>query len=346
MPNRNNAPLLGYVLDRLATNTTYPDVELLVVDDGSTDDSRMILKRWRDSGRFPEFRLLEREQRGAVETLNAGLAAATGELVVQLDADASIETPGWLERMASFFCSDSRIGVVTAKVVFDSGDIHACGVEVIGPEGFHDRGTRIAEPIGRRTYHQRVARFRDGECSACEELAEVDGGMGCCMMYRRKEALELGGYDPGFAPVWFDDLDLTLRLRRGGLKVFFMPEVHVIHHVNRRLAGQRGAQQVARTLRKGVGASLPRNVRRRLSRTLNLDRPPREQWQRLVHHYSYWRQKWGFDMLNPDMDAVRKRWGPTELCWKLNEEMRQAGQQMIAAFEASSASGRCDRISP
>ena len=94
MPNRDNAPVLDLVLDRLAANTTYPDVELVVVDDGSTDGSLEILRRWRDSGRFPEFRLIEREHGGVVEALNAGLAAATGELVVQLDARRVGGDPG------------------------------------------------------------------------------------------------------------------------------------------------------------------------------------------------------------------------------------------------------------
>ncbi len=339
MPHRNDAPILDHVLERLAANTTYPDVELVVVDDGSTHDSLTILRRWRDSGRFAAFRLIEREHRGVVEALNEGLAAATGQLVVQLDADASIETPGWLERMVSFFLSDERVGVVTGKIVFDWGEIHTCGVDLIGPTGFHDRGATIEEPVGRRTYHQRVTRSREGECADCEAIAEVDGGIGCCMMYRREVALELGGYDPGWAPVWFDDLDLTLSIRRHGLKVFFMPDVRVVHHVGRRIASEPLPKRTAIAVRRAIGATLPVHVRRRISMRLNLDIPERDTWQRLVHHYAYWRQKWGFDMLNPDMDEVRARWGDTELCWRSNPEMREAGQRIIAAFEARSLSG-------
>jgi GT2 family glycosyltransferase len=323
MPNRNNGPLLDHVLGRLAANTCYPNFELMVIDDGSTDSSREILRRWRNARRFADFRLLEREHAGAIDALNAGLAQASGELVVQLDGDASIETPGWLDRMVALFSSDPRIGVLTAKVVFDSGEIQACGVDVIGPAGFHGRGTVVTEPVGRRTYHERVARRRDGECSQCEAPAEVDGGVGVCMIYRREVALELGGYDPGYAPVWFDDLDLTLAMRRGGLKVFYLPDVRVVHHVRRKQTG--GA------VRKLARSALPAHVRHRIARRVDLR--PREQRERLHHHYAYWRRKWGFDLLNPDMEAITERFGDTEVCWRLNAAMREAGERIVAGWD-------------
>jgi len=337
MPNRDNAGVLDLVLERLATNTGYHDFELIVVDDGSTDGSREILRRWRDSGRFAELRLIEREHGGVVEALNAGLHAATGELVVQLDADASVETQGWLPTMVGFFESDARIGAVTAKVVFDWGEVHACGIDVIGPAGLHDGGTEITEPVGRRTLHSRVRRAPEEKCPRCEQVAEVDGGIGCCLMYRRSEALEAGGYDPGFAPVWFDDLDLTIRLRARGLKVFCLPEVRVVHHVGRRLRqGLSTQRRLARGVRWRAGRLLPARLRYELTNRLGIDQPSAEHRARLDHHYRYWREKWGFDLLNPDMPAVRARWGGTEVCWRDDPAMRAAGEGIAEGFSARS----------
>jgi len=53
----------------------------------------------------------------------------------------------------------------------------------------------------------------------------------------------------------------------------------------------------------------------------------------LLHHYEYFRRKWGFDMLNPDMQTLADRWGDTELCWQLNSDMREAGERIVAAWE-------------
>src|SRR5688572_19742091 len=174
IPNKNNEPALDLVFEHLARHTSYPDVEVVVVDDGSTDGSLEILRRWRDNGRFENFILEERPASGVVVTLNRCLELATGEVCIQLDADATIETPHWIEKMLALLLSDDRIGVISPKVVFDSGVVHAYGINVVEPAGFHDRGTTITEPIGRRTMHQHVERRPEESAPHGDQAAEVD----------------------------------------------------------------------------------------------------------------------------------------------------------------------------
>jgi hypothetical protein len=139
-------------------------------------------------------------------------------------------------------------------------------------------------------------------------------------MYRRADALEAGGYDLGFAPVWFDDIDLCMAIRRGGRKVFYLPDVEVLHHIE----GRHGPRPRRPFLTRVRGA-----VRRRLDPD-SVFTP--EQRARCRHHYGYWRQKWGWDPLNPDLDAIARRWGGTEVAWALDPERRAAGEAILASW--------------
>ena len=311
IPNQNNEPALDLVFERLAENTSRP-VQVVVVDDGSTDNSREIIRRWRDSGRFADFVVHEQPASGVVVALNKGLEMADGDVVVQLDADATVETPGWDDTMAGVLEQDPDVGVVSPRVVFDSGYVHAYGVNIVSPKGLHDRGTKIIEPVGRRTLHQNVKRFKETHVPYGSEPVEVDSGIGCCMAYRRADALEVGGYDMGFQPVWFDDLDLALSIRHKlSKRNLFDPRVHVVHRVGLRQTRQ-GAPSVRERVQARVGLMLPLRLKARLTARGVGGGPHTE---RLRHHYAYWREKWGWDLLNPDMAAIRRRYTGSSLLW-------------------------------
>jgi GT2 family glycosyltransferase len=337
LPNRNNVRILDLTLERLAQHTDYPNWELVVIDDDSNDGSRELLRRWRDSGRIESFTLLEREHSGVASSLNAGLAAASGEWIVSLDGDATVETPGWLGRMMSFASLDPSIAVVTAAIDMDNGRVHAHGVDMIGPEGFHDRPSRIAEPVGQRTLHSRARRALARKTLGAPPQ-EVDASIGCCMLVRRSVADELGGYDEAWNPVWFEDLDLSLSARRIGGKVFALPEVRVLHRFSirgSREAGADGAVPRQSLPRRAAARVLPRAAKEAIASRMGMDDPAPEHIERFKAKYRLWREKWGFDMLNPDMDAVLARYGDTEVCWRHDPAMRAAGERIVAAYAAA-----------
>jgi GT2 family glycosyltransferase len=315
------------MLSKLVENTTYPSFELIVVDDGSTDSSRQILRRWRDSGSIRSFTLIEAEHRGVQESLNTAARASSGELLVQMDGDATVETPGWLDRMVAFHQSDARVAVVTAAVILDSGRVHAYGVNVIAPEGLHDRGTEVLEPVGARTLHSAVRRPRAAALPPPPGAVEVDASIGCCMLFPRALWDEVSGFDIGFSPVWFEDVDMSLSARRLGGKVFVLGDVRILHRGNLAEENPSLARRAARLL--------PQRVKDLVVAAGRMEQPTPEVFERLRGHYAHWQAKWGFDPLNPDMDEVLARYGGTEVCWRYEPELVRAGERIAAAYLAA-----------
>src|SRR5207253_11161596 len=97
----------------------YPKYEVIVVDDGSTDDTAAIASQY-------DVRLIRTPNRGPSSARNTGLAAATGEIVAYLDDDAYPD-PHWLTYLAATFLSTSHVGVGGPNIAHDGdGPIAEC----------------------------------------------------------------------------------------------------------------------------------------------------------------------------------------------------------------------------
>ena len=105
IPSFNHARYLGQAVGSVL-DQTHADLELVVVDDGSTDESRAILSTLRD----PRVRVELQENAGAHAAINRGLALARGELLAILNSDDRF-APGRLGRAASAFEMDPRLGL-------------------------------------------------------------------------------------------------------------------------------------------------------------------------------------------------------------------------------------------
>jgi GT2 family glycosyltransferase len=212
---RNEEPLIGRCLASLE-RCDYPELEVIVCDDGSTDRTRAIADA-------SPFRVLALEHGGLSRARNAGLAAATGEIVAYLDADAEAH-PEWPYRLA---------------LAFDGANVGAAGGPNLTPRdaGFVERV--IAESPGAPTH-----------VLATDDRAEHVPG--CNMAFRRAALEQIGGFDPIHRAAG-DDVDVCWKILDAGYEIAFSPTAQVDHHrpesIARYLRQQRSYGRSERVLR-------------------------------------------------------------------------------------------------
>jgi GT2 family glycosyltransferase len=188
----NGARTLRDCLDGLA-RLDYPDFEVIVVDDGSTDGSATI------AAAYP-FRLIRTENRGLSSARNTGLAAATGEIVAYTDDDARPD-PHWLTFLAATF-QETEHAAVGGPNLPPPGDGPVADCVANAPGG----------PV-----HVLIT----------DELAEHIPG--CNMAFRAERLRDVGGFDPRYRTAG-DDVDVCWRLQARGWTLGFNPTAVVWHH--------------------------------------------------------------------------------------------------------------------
>src|SRR2546422_525322 len=176
-----------------ARSLDWPTSEVIVVDDGSTDDTAAI------AGQY-DVRLIRTPNRGLSSARNTGLAAATGEIVAYLDDDAYPD-PHWLTYLAATFLSTAHVGV---------------------------GGPNIA-PAGDGPIAECVARAPGGPVHVLVTDREAEHIPGCNMAFRTAYLDAVGGFDPRFRTAG-DDVDVCWRLQDRGWTLGFHPAAVVWHH--------------------------------------------------------------------------------------------------------------------
>lgn len=171
----------------------YPNFEVIVVDDGSSDSTAAIANEY-------GFRVISTENRGLSSARNTGLEAATGEIVAYTDDDARPD-PHWLMYLASAFMSTTHAGV---------------------------GGPNIA-PSGDGSIAECVANAPGGPTHVLLSDREAEHIPGCNMAFRKSCLKEIGGFDPQFR-VAGDDVDVCWRLQERGWTLGFSPAAIVWHH--------------------------------------------------------------------------------------------------------------------
>ncbi len=190
IPAYNEGPVIERALTSLM-KLDYPEYEVLVVDDGSTDDTLRIASEWEGQRGPGEFRVVTKRNGGKASALNAGIAMSKHPLVFCMDADSYLE-PRTLLAAARHF-ADPAVGAVAGNVKVENRSKLITKLQAL----------EYIEGLN-------MPRRAQGFVSA---VNIVPGPVG---MFRREALEEVGGYD---TDTFAEDADLTLKLMSVGWRV-------------------------------------------------------------------------------------------------------------------------------
>jgi glycosyltransferase involved in cell wall biosynthesis len=189
-------------------NQTYHSYEVVVVDDGSTDDTQRILQGYGD-----RLHAIWQENQGVAIARNRGIQASQGELVAFLDAD-------------DFFLPDKLAGQVAVFAAQPSLGIVHSGWQRVNAQG---ECLTVVEPW------EKVPHLN------LEAWLRWKPVLPSAMMFRREWLERVGGFDPRFPPA--EDTELVLRLAASGCQADWLRQVTVCYRQHDQSAMHQGLPQ-------------------------------------------------------------------------------------------------------
>jgi GT2 family glycosyltransferase len=213
IPNYNGVELLPPCLNALRAQSRR-DFCIVVVDDGSTDDSRELLARF-----YPEVQVIAMpHNRGLAAAVNAGIEATGGAYVVLLNNDTEAD-PRWLEFLIGALERHPEYAFAASKLrLFDRRDhIHSAG------DFYRMNGVPGSRGVWQRDHGQ------------FDAIEEVFGPCAGAAAYRRdalEELAENGNVLDEDLVMYCEDVDLNLRAWRRGLRTIYEPRAVVYHKLS------------------------------------------------------------------------------------------------------------------
>lgn len=213
IPAWNLLELTAACLRSLAAHSAGADLDVLVVDNGSTDATPEALPPLGHSLFGPRFQLLRLpDNLGFARACNAGAAAARGDLLFFLNND-TLCAPGWLPPLLEAF-TDSRVGAAGPLLLYPDGRIQHCGIAF--------------SPFFRVGH---LYEFFPGDHPAAGRRRPLQAITGAALMLPARLFRKAGGFHEGYRN-GYEDMDLCLTLTGAGHRLAVASASRVIHHTS------------------------------------------------------------------------------------------------------------------
>ena len=228
IPTRDRVELLSMCVNSILEKTAYPNYQIVVVDNGSTDEKALA---YLDSiAKDERVKVIRADIPFNYSALNnLGVAQTDGEYLVLMNNDIEITQTDWLEEMLAFACQPD-IGCVGAQLWYPNNTLQHGGV-VLGIGGVASHAHK-GIPRGNFGYF--------GRASAHQMFSAVTAA---CLMIRKSTYQAVDGFDETLK-VAYNDVDFCLKVRAQGLRNLYNPFASFIHHESAsRGSDQEGSNQ-------------------------------------------------------------------------------------------------------
>jgi GT2 family glycosyltransferase len=235
IPTRDQSQYLDRCLESLFAKTSYKDLEIIIVDNGSREKATEdVLRRW--TRRDTRIRVLPYDVPFNYSKINNyAVAQSTGNYLLLLNNDTEALSDGWIEAMVEQAQRPS-IGAVGAILLYPDNTIQHAGV-VIGMLGLAGHA------------HKNFPADHPGYVGLLRAVHNYSAVTGACLMTRRSVFDEVGGLDEKLA-IAFNDVDLCLKMCEAGYRNVLLPHVRLYHYESKSRGTEDTPEKLARFKRE------------------------------------------------------------------------------------------------
>lgn len=204
----NKVEVTKKCLKALFENTKYPNFEVILLDNGSVDETPDYLLTFGETVKY----IRVEKNLGFVGGNNYASQFAKGDFIVFLNNDTEPQS-GWLTHLLRTFDYHKDAGAAGSMLIFSDGKLQEAGGVIFNDASGWNYG-RNDSPS-------------DSKYSYCRE---VDYCSGAALMIRKDLFNQIGKFDERFSPAYYEDTDLCFNVRKFGYKVYYNPFSKVVHH--------------------------------------------------------------------------------------------------------------------
>lgn len=218
IPTRNGLDLVRQCIESIVTETTYPNYEILLVDNGSDDPAA--LGYFGELQKQPGITVIRDDRPFNYSALNnQAVRRARGEVIGLINNDIEVIAPEWLSEMVSIALQPG-VGAVGAKLLYPDETVQHGGV-LLGVGG----ATGIASHA-----HKFLSAWDPGYMNRSISLQSFSAVTAACLVVRKSAYEQVGGLNEAELKVAYNDVDFCLKLLEAGYRNVWTPHAQLFHH--------------------------------------------------------------------------------------------------------------------